>query len=586
MSVLDYAVLVGSILAVALYGILRTRGRRNLHDYLRGQRKQSWFVIGLSVMATQASAITFLSTPGQGYAGGLSFVQNYFAMPLALIIISAVFLPLYRKLNVYTAYEFLGARFDTKTRLLTAALFLLQRGMGAGITIYAPAIVLSTVFGWSLPLTIIASSLVVIIYTVAGGSDAVTHTQKYQMAVIFAGMIAAFVILLQKIPCSFPDALAIAGHFGKLNAVSFSADPKERYTFWTGMLGGLFLMLSYFGADQSQVQRYIAGDNLRESRLGLMFNALFKIPMQFGILLLGVLLFVFYLLHPAPIFFNQTAWREMPPTAMSNDPVRYGEDPPREIALGTLERRYKEAQNRRQGEIHAWLQLRKSGTAGEQQFIDTIVQEDASILGAFRAAAREAIHKENPAINTDDNDYIFIDFILDNLPHGLIGLLVAAFFAAALSSKAAELNALASTSVIDFYRAVIRPNASDRHYVLASKAFTIFWGLIAMGFALFAHMSENLIQAANIVGSLFYGVILALFFIAFFIKYIRGTAAFCGALIGEALVLIMFATLPISYLWYNLIGCAACITIAVVLQALLPRDVEPRGFEPVMETNV
>ena len=312
MNAFDYAVLFGSILAIALYGVLRTRGRRDLHDYLRGKKKQSWFVIGLSVMATQASAITFLSTPGQGYAGGLSFIQNYFAMPLALVIIAAVFLPLYRKLNVYTAYQFLGTRFDTKTRLLTAALFLLQRGMGAGITIYAPAIVLSTVFGWNLSLTIIASSLTVVIYTVAGGSDAVTHTQKYQMAVIFAGMIAAFVILLQKIPCSFTDALAIAGHFGKLNAVSFSTNPKERYTFWTGMLGGLFLMLSYFGADQSQVQRYIAGDNLRESRLGLMFNAFFKIPMQFGILLLGVMLFVFYQFHPAPIFFNKVAWESIP----------------------------------------------------------------------------------------------------------------------------------------------------------------------------------------------------------------------------------------------------------------------------------
>ena len=312
MNALDYAVLFGSILAIALYGVLRTRGRRDLHDYLRGKKKQSWLVIGLSVMATQASAITFLSTPGQSYASGLSFVQNYFAMPVALIIIAAVFLPLYRKLNVYTAYEFLGKRFDTKTRLLAAFLFLVQRGMGAGITIYAPSIVLSTIFGWSLSLTIIASSAVVIIYTVAGGSDAVSHTQKYQFAVIMAGMIAAFAILLWKMPCSFGDAMAVAGHFGRLNAVSFSVDPTERYTFWTGMLGGLFLMLSYFGADQSQVQRYITGDDLRESRLGLMFNALFKIPLQFGILLLGVILFVFYQFHPAPIFFNKVAWESIP----------------------------------------------------------------------------------------------------------------------------------------------------------------------------------------------------------------------------------------------------------------------------------
>jgi SSS family solute:Na+ symporter len=582
---LDYAVLFGSILAIALYGVLRTRGRRNLHDYLRGQKKQSWLIIGLSVMATQASAITFLSTPGQGYSGGLSFIQNYFAMPLALVIIAALFLPLYRKLNVYTAYQFLGTRFDTKTRLLTAALFLLQRGMGAGITIYAPAIVLSTVFGWNLSLTIIASSLTVIVYTVAGGSDAVTHTQKYQMAVIFAGMIAAFIILLHKIPCSFTDALAIAGHFGKLNAVSFSTDPKERYTVWTGMLGGLFLMLSYFGADQSQVQRYIAGDNLRESRLGLMFNAFFKIPMQFGILLLGVMLFIFYQFHPAPIFFNRVAWESVPATMDSGYGHINGDQSMRKMTVGEVQTEYQQSTQRQADTIAEWLRLRKENSPEQMLQNHTIFRDEPEIMGWDREVARRVIKKANPSINPDDSDYVFIDFILDNLPHGLIGLLVAAFFAAALSSKAAELNALASTSVIDFYRAVIRPHASDRHYVLASKAFTIFWGLIAMSFALFAHMSENLIQAANIVGSLFYGVILALFLIAFFLKPIRGTAAFSAALIAEALVLTMFATLSISYLWYNLIGCAACILIALLLQAFLPGNVEPRGFEPILDNN-
>jgi SSS family solute:Na+ symporter len=611
---LDYAVLFGSILAIALYGVLRTRGRRNLHDYLRGQKKQSWLLIGLSVMATQASAITFLSMPGQGYSGGLSFIQNYFAMPLALVIIAALFLPLYRKLNVYTAYQFLGTRFDSKTRLLAAALFLLQRGMGAGITIYAPAIVLSTVFGWNLSLTIIASSLVVIIYTVIGGSDAVTHTQKYQMAVIFAGMIAAFVILLHKIPCSFTDALAIAGHFGKLNAVSFSTDPKERYTFWTGMLGGLFLMLSYFGADQSQVQRYIAGDNLRESRLGLMFNAFFKIPMQFGILLLGVMLYVFYLFNPSPVFFNRTVWNEH----LQKSPQ-----------LAEIATAHADLETIRKGMIVEWLRLGPSADDERTNNIkfDTIDTHDQST----RTMAQDALVGLDPHVNTSDSDYIFIDFILDNLPHGLIGLLVAAFFAAALSSKAAELNALASTSVIDFYRpfrdkqairaakiraatiraATIRaatvrerpswirhqlsrfltgaapmgatPSDPDRHYVLASKGFTIFWGLIAMGFALFAHMSENLIQAANIVGSLFYGVILALFLIAFFLKFIRGTPAFIAALVAEAAVLTMFATLTISYLWYNLIGCVLCVVLAIILQPFFPADVDQRGFDPVME---
>ena len=306
LNAFDYIVLFASLLGIALYGILRTRGRRNLHDYLRG-KKHSWLVIGISVMATQASAVTFLSTPGQGYSGGLSFVQNYFAVPLAMVIIAAFFLPIYRRLNVYTAYEYLGTRFDTKTRLLAAGIFLIQRALNAGYTIYAPAIVLSTVFGWSLSLTIIASSVVCIVYTVVGGSDAVTDTQKYQFAIIMIGMVTAFCILLSKIPCSFTDALTLAGHFGKTNAVSFSINPSEKYTVWTGMLGGTFLMLSYFGTDQSQVQRYITGDNLRESRLGLMFNALLKIPMQFGILLLGVMLFVFYQFHtPPPLFFNRS----------------------------------------------------------------------------------------------------------------------------------------------------------------------------------------------------------------------------------------------------------------------------------------
>ncbi len=582
MSPLDYVVLFGSILAIALYGVFRTRGRRDLHDYLRGKKKQSWLLIGLSVMATQASAVTFLSTPGQGYAGGLSFIQNYFAMPLALVIISAVFLPLYRKLNVYTAYEFLGKRFDTKTRLLTAMLFLLQRALGAGITIYAPAIVLSTVFGWSLSLTIIGSGLVVMAYTVAGGSDAVSQTQKYQLAVIFAGMIAAFVILMQKIPCSLGESFALAGNLGKLNAVSFSTDLKERYTFWTGMLGGLFLMLSYFGTDQSQVQRYIAGDDLRESRLGLMFNAFFKIPMQFGILLLGVMLFVFYQFHPAPIAFNKVAWQAVPARATAvtpdfgtpvYDPVIYTRE--------SLDEEFRHTIDQRQKLVELWLGHRREGKSD----IETInaIANASHTADAVSLAARKTIHASNAAISADDNDYVFIDFILDNLPHGLIGLLVAAFFAAALSSKAAELNALASTSVIDFYRAVVRQDASDRHYVVASKLFTVFWGLVAMSFALFAHMAENLIQAANIVGSIFYGVVLGVFLTAFFLRWVRGTAVFWGAVSGQLLVFIMYGTLSISYLWYNVIGCAACVLFAVLLQTVLPGDVEPRGFEPIMD---
>jgi solute:Na+ symporter, SSS family len=619
MTAIDYAVLFASVLGIALYGILRTRGRRSLHDYLRG-KKQSWFAIGLSVMATQASAITFLSTPGQGYDSGLSFVQNYFAVPLALVIIAAFFLPIYRKLNVYTAYEYLGTRFDKKTRLLAAGLFLIQRGLGAGITIYAPAIVLSTVFAWPLWPTIVGSGLVVIIYTVAGGSDAVTHTQKYQLAIIFAGMITAFIILLSKIPCSLPDALALAGHFGKLNAVNFSPNLHERYTFWSGMLGGLFLMLSYFGTDQSQVQRYISGDNLRESRIGLMFNALLKIPMQFGILFLGVMLFAFYQFNTPPIFFNQSAWhsnvelfRDAHPGAMAPE----------------WDVNFEVHQRNKQAYLKRWVELVNGGdkSAAEEMWGDVKYEHDMSLYERQRAIKYfEGLNQSaGRNFSTNDADYVFITFILDHLPHGVIGLLVAAFFAAALSSKAAELNALASCSTIDFYRYFIHPPSNagvspappatgpppppqdnitdvpssapnnsafriphsafrtDRHYVLASKAFTILWGLLAIAFALFAHMSENLIQAVNIVGSIFYGVVLALFLMAFFIKFIRGTPAFCGALIGQSVVFTFVALnyagkIDISYLWYNLIGCLATVAAAALLQLLLGPPRPAHGF--------
>jgi solute:Na+ symporter, SSS family len=574
-NALDYAVLFGSILAIAIYGILRTRGRRNLHDYLRGQKKQSWFAIGLSVAATQASAITFLSTPGQGYSGGMAFIQNYFAMPLALVIIAAFFLPIYRKLNVYTAYEYLGKRFDRKTRLLAAALFLLQRALAAGYTLYAPAIVLSTVFGWSLSVTILASGIVVIAYTVAGGSDAVTHTQKYQIAIIFVGMVTAFCILQTKLPCSFTDALEIAGTAGKANAISFNPDPKERYTFWTGMFGGIFLMLSYFGTDQSQVQRYISGDNLRESRLGLMFNALFKIPMQFGILLLGVMLFVFYQFHPAPIFFNVAVWNQQ---AQHSAELRQMEE-----GYGTLNEYRNMLMTDR-------LKLGTATDSDRNNWAHSYAQVDEQ-AAKLRDQAKAELKQMDPTINTNDSDYVFITFILDNLPHGLIGLLVACFFLAALGSKAAELNALASCSVVDFYRLLIRPpddnnhtpdhtasaqHTSERHYVRASRAFTFCWGLVSLCFALFLfqHFAENLIQATNIVASLFYGTVLALFLMAFFLKFIQGTAAFCGAVIGQTIVftfwgLSFFQILDISYLWYNLIGCLATVGFAALLQVLL-----------------
>jgi Na+/proline symporter len=554
-NTLDYAVLLGTILGIAAYGTWRTRNRRTLDTYLRGERKTLWFSVGLSVMATQASAITFLSTPGQGFASGLCFVQIYFGMPIALVLISAVFLPIYRRLDVYTAYEYLGKRFDGKTRLLGAAIFLLQRGLGAGITIYAPAIVLSTVMGWRLDATIVCTGLVVIAYTTLGGGDAVNVTQKQQIAVIFFGMFAAMGVLWSKLPSelTFADSLALAGSFHKLQAVNYSFDLNNRYTFWSGVLGATFLMLAYFGADQSQVQRYLTGASLRESRLGLMFNAIFKIPMQVFILSLGVLLFVFYQFERPPVFFNQVAWTRQ---ARNGDRARFD----------ALEARHNAAHDEQREYLQAWIDARRRN--------DPTAETQARAAALEAQAKLEQVHKESAAVvdprnKTSDSDYVFITFVLNHLPHGLIGLLIAVFFSAALSSKAAELNSLASTTTVDVYRHFIRSDASDEHYLAASKAFTLMWGLVSIGFALSAVLAENLIQAVNIVGSIFYPIMLGLFMVGAFLKRVGGTAAFWGAAAAQLMIIVFYLTLPISYLWYNLIGCLACMLFSVGLQACL-----------------
>jgi Na+/proline symporter len=557
-NALDYAVLLSLLLGISLYGIWQTRERHSLAGYLKGVGQTHWLTIGLSVMATQASAITFLSTPGQGYESGLGFVQNYFGAPFALIVISALFLPIYRKLGVYTAYEFLGRRFDSKTRLLGAGLFLLQRGLGAGITIYAPAIVLSTVLGWRLDLTIVCSGLLVIAYTVSGGSDAVNLTQKYQIGVIFAGMVAAFFILLARLPhgLGIGGALTLAGKFHKLEAVDFSLDVDRRYTIWTGLLGGFFLALSYFGTDQSQVQRYLSGGSLRESRLGLMFNAVFKIPMQFFILLLGALLFVFYQFEKPPVFFNEVAWSRQAAA-------------PGGGGLKAIESDFGAAHAEEARSLRAWVEARRAGEAPAAAAALDSARAAGERAEAARSGAKAALRAADRKTAAGDADYVFITFILDYLPHGLIGLLIAAFFAAAFSSKAAELNALGSTTTVDIYRHIVSRAASDAHYVAASKIFTAFWGLVAISFALFANLTENLIQAVNIIGSLFYGGVLGIFLVAFFLRRIGGTAVFWAALAGQLLVIVLYWKLDISYLWYNVIGCAACVILSVIIQGAL-----------------
>jgi SSS family solute:Na+ symporter len=577
MNSLDFIVLIGSMLGIAFYGMWKTRGRRDLNAYLKGAGNTPWYAIGLSVMATQASAITFLSTPGQGYLGGLGFVQIYFGVPLALIIIAIFFLPVFQKLNVYTAYEYLGRRFDRKTRLLGAALFLLQRGLGAGITIYAPAIVLTSIFGWPLDLTIICSGTLVIIYTVAGGSDAVTVTQKYQIAIIFAGMVTACCLLISKLPAglTFVDTLTLAGKFQKLNAVNFSTDVHERYTIWSGLLGGTFLMLSYFGTDQSQVQRYISSSSLRENRLGLMFNAVCKIPMQFCILFLGVLMFVFYQFEPPPLFFNPASRQYLAQQANEKSPVSINNSPSDSTAadqtLRASETQFNAAHAQIRQQLEKWLQAKRQGDENGAA-LALVAAATAQKQGeTIRVAAGNTLAAENPKAKGNDADYVFITFILKYLPHGVIGLLVAAFFAAALSSKSAELNALSSSTTIDFFR-LWKPAATDAQCLLASKGFTAFWGILAVAFALCARLSENLIQAVNILGSVFYGVMLGLFVVAFFVRSVGGTAVFWAALASQTLIFILFSELTISYLWYPLIGCAACVVFSLALQTLLRGD--------------
>lgn len=563
MNELDIIVLVSTILGIAAYGIWQTRHRTDLNSYLKGQGQSPWWAIGLSVMATQASAITFLSTPGQGYLSGLSFVQVYFGVPLALIIISIFFIPIFHKLNVFTAYEFLEKRFDSKTRLLGAGLFLLQRGIGAGLTIYAPAIVLSTVFGWSLQWTIICSGLVVTIYTLWGGTDAVTVTQKYQIAIIFSGMLIAGCLLVAKLPAglSFSDAMHVAGGFQKLNAVNFSTSATERYTFWSGLLGGTFLMLSYFGTDQSQVQRYIAGSSIRESRLGLLFNAICKIPMQFGILFLGVLMFVFYQFEQPPLLFDSTS-------------KKYIESQVSDPKLLALKNDFTSAHAQGREQLDNWVKARNKGDKAAADTAFALAASAQQKGEEIRAAATQELAERKIQTKANNADYVFITFILDHLPHGVIGLLVTAFFLAALSSKAAELNALGTSTTIDFYRLLIKRDASDSECVTVTKYFTGFWGVVAIVIALFAHLSENLIQAVNILGSIFYGVLLALFVVAFFIKRISGTAIFWSALTAQLLVFALYSSLTISYLWYPLIGCASCVILSIILQSVIGKNQE------------
>ncbi len=557
MQQIDWIVLIGTLLFIVLYGTWKSRQHKDVDDYLKGGSNAHWWTIGLSVMATQASAITFLSTPGQAFHDGMGFVQFYFGLPIAMVIICLVFIPIYHKLNVYTAYEYLESRFDKKTRTLTAILFLIQRGLACGITIFAPSIILSAVLGWNLVYLNIIIGVLVIIYTVSGGTKAVSVTQKQQMAVIFFGMLIAFLLILNYLPLdiTFSKALEIAGANGKMDILDFSFDFDNRYTFWSGIIGGTFLALSYFGTDQSQVQRYLSGRSVKQSQMGLIMNGLLKVPMQFFILLVGIMVFVFYQFNASPLHFNPAAVKDV------NSSVYAGEYKALEVKKDAIDKELAATQ----------IDYAKAENELEKQNYVQKIKELNDSENKLREQSVTIIKKANPNAETNDKDYVFIHFILTNLPRGLIGLLLAVILSAAMSSTASELNALGSTTAIDLYKRNV-PGKREKHYVTASRGFTLLWGIVAIIVACSAHLFDNLIQLVNIIGSIFYGNVLGIFLLAFFIKYVRGKAVFIAALITQVIIIYFWYIDLMPYLWLNLVGCALVMGIAILLQVLLPKN--------------
>jgi Na+/proline symporter len=554
MSILDWIVLCGFTGFVVFYGTWKSRHTQDVDTYIRAGRTSKWWLVALSIMATQASAITFLSTPGQAYVDGMRFVQFYLGLPIAMIILSITAVPIYSKLNVYTAYEYLEKRFDLKNRMLGSALFLTQRGLAAGFTIYAPALILSVILGWEMNITIIIMGSMVILYTTVGGTVAVNKTHLIQMIIITVGMFAAFYVLMSLLPedVSLIDAAYVAGKMGKLNAIDFTFDLGNRYTIWSGIIGGTFLMLSYFGTDQSQVQRYLAGSSVKQSRLALLTNGLVKVPMQFIILFIGAMVFVFFQFVTPPLFFNPVEEAKVKSSS-------YGDE------YKLIEKEYAEIQNQKQNELKALISSIDHNDENKSQIQTNNVIEHQKKADELKSRAIEVIKKSDPKADANDTNYIFLTFIINFLPVGFVGLLIAAILSASMSSTSAELNALASTTVIDFYKRLIKKDASDRQYVKVSKIATVFWGIYAIAFALLAKELGSLIEAVNILGSLVYGTILGIFLTAFYLKNVTGTPTFVAALIAELLVLYCYLFTEIPFLWYNVIGCLAVVVVAFLL---------------------
>jgi len=558
MQQIDWIVLSVTLLFIVIYGVWKTRGSRNVEEYILGSNETPWYMVGLSVMATQASAITFLSTPGQAYHDGMGFVQFYFGLPLAMVVICFTFIPIYHRLKVFTAYEFLEQRFDLKTRSFAAVLFLVQRGLGTGLTIYAPAIILSALLGWNLTLMNIIIGVMVIIYTFSGGTKAVNVTQKQQMFVIMTGMFLTFFLILHMLPndMTFSNAMHIAGANDKMDIVDFSYDPETRYTFWSGITGGFFLMLSYFGTDQSQVGRYLSGKSIRESQMGLIMNGFLKVPMQFFILLTGVMVFVFFQFNPVPLNFN-------PNNKIAVEGSEYKEE------YRALEQKLaKLSEDKKEINLIYIDHL-------NQNYDNPILRKELVAISSkendLRDQAREVIAKADGKAETNDKDYVFIHFILNYLPKGLIGLLLAVILSAAMSSTASGINALASTTAIDIYKRNIKEEKSEKYYVNATKFFTLIWGIIAILFACVGTLFENLIQLVNIVGSIFYGTVLGIFLVGFYIKYVKANAIFYAAVISQLTIFYIYYLDVVSFLWLNFIGAVLTMILSALFQLLLPK---------------
>ena len=558
MSRLDWCILGGALAFVVLFGLWKGRGRKDAEGYILSSRDMRWYTICLSIMATQASAITFLSVPGQSYVDGLRFIQFYLGLPLAMVVLSVTVVPIFHRLKVYTAYEYLEGRFDGKTRTLAALLFLIQRGLAVGLTIFAPAMVLSVLLGWNIHLNIAIIGVLVMIYTVTGGTKAVSWAQSYQMLIITVGMVVAGVMVVRQLPAqvSLGDALHVAGALGKLKAIDTSFDVTNRYNLWSGLIGGFFLMLSYFGTDQSQVQRYLAGSSITQSRMGLLANGLLKVPMQFLILLLGSLVFVFYQFVTPPVFFNPL-------------PVQRVKAGPDAAVYQRIERDFEAASRDKTASVQVFIAARHSGNAAREAAARDSMRAAQARTQELRNQAITVVRRADPSSGGNDTNYIFLSYVLHSLPIGLIGLVLAAVFSASMSSMSAEINALGATTLVDLWRRLGRKQ-SERQEVWVSRISTFAWGCFAIGFAEYASRLGSLIEAVNILGSLFYGTILGIFLVAFYVKRVQGGAAFYAALIAEICVLLCFAFTRISFLWYNVVGCGLVVGLSYLSTILLP----------------